>query len=165
MRQYTTDYSNRQIDLEIMQTIVKPTSITLLALSLTQYPIKVVTGMQKMAQRFAIVFLTQLGEVHFDQAFGTNFWYNLVHGSAQNTGQLQVAITLANTDAVSIMQNDDISTVYGTVPEDEQIASATLLNFTVDTSTGTLYLQTSLTNQAGDSYVYVLPLSLSGSQA
>lgn len=159
----TTDYSNRQIDLEIMQTIVKPASITMLALSLTQYPVKAVTGMQKLAQRFAVTFLTQLGDVHFDQTFGTEFWSNLVHGSGQNTGQLRVVLTLASSEAAALISNDDVDAVYGIVPADEQLANATLLDFNVDTATGTLYLQIGLTSKAGDSYVYVVPLPLTGS--
>ena len=165
MRQYTTDYSNRQLDLEIMQTVIRPVDSVLLSLSLTKQPIKVITGMQKLAQRFALTFLTQLADVHFDQTFGTDFWAALVQGAAQNTGQLQVAITLASTEAVAIMNNDDVDVIYGAIPADEQLVSANLLDFTVDTSSGTIYLQIELINQAGDSYVYVLPMSLSGSSA
>ena len=164
MRTYTTDYSNRQIDLEIMQTVVKPDDIIMLSLSLTKQCVKAITGMQKLAQRFAVTFLTQLGDVEFDQTFGTEFWTTLVQGSAQNAGQLQVAITLAISEAVGIMNNDDANdTVYGAVPADEQLADASLIDFNVDTTTGTIYLQIELTNVAGASYVYVLPLALSGS--
>lgn len=165
-RAYTTDYSGRQIDLEIMQTIIKPVDSVMLSFSLTKQPTKSITGMQKLAQRFALTFLTRLGDVKFDLTFGTEFWVDLIQGSAQNAGQLQVTVTLAISDAMSSMLDDDAhDDIYGPIPADEQLADANILDCTVDTTSATIYLRIELTNQAGDTYVYVLPLALSGSAA
>ena len=160
MRAYTSDYSDRQIDVELMQTIRQPTGVTALQLSFTSEASRVVTGMQKLAQRYTVLLLTQLGDVHFAQDQGTSFWADMLRGAAQNAGQVTMAFNFASIDAVSQMQVEDGDDRFGEIPDDERIRSATLSDFSVDVVNATLHLEVLLTNRAGDTYTYVLPTTV-----
>jgi hypothetical protein len=160
MRAHTTDYSDRQIDVELMQTVSRPSGVTPLDLAFTTTDTRAVTGMQKMAQRYTVLLLTQLADVHFAQDQGTDFWRDMLRGAAQNRGQVTMAFNFSSIDAVAQMQADDGLAIYGTIPDDERIVSATLTDFDMNIATATLYLRVLLTSRAGDTYTYVLPTTV-----
>ena len=164
MQAFTTDYSGRQVDVEFMQTVTKPASLIPLHLSWQSSPPKIVTGLQKMVQRYTVCLLTRLGDVLFDQTFGTTFWSDILRGAAQNSGQIQAAMAFANADVLTQMRSEDAdTTTYGAIPEDERLAAAQLIGFTVDSNTGTFQLQIQLTSVQGDSYTYILPVTVARS--
>jgi hypothetical protein len=160
MRAYTADYSDRQIDLELMQSISNPVGVTALDLSFTVQATRAITGMQKLAQRYTVLLLTQLTDVYFSPEQGTTFWQDMLRGAAQNSGQVTMAFNFASIDAVTQMQVDDGNDVYGDIPDDERIQSATLLDFNVNVATATLYLSVLLRSRAGTTYTYVLPTTV-----
>lgn len=160
-RPTTTNYSERQVDIEWMQSVVKPkTAPTQLGLSFTSGT-KIVTGMQKMAQRFTSIFFTMAGDVNFDQDHGTDFLVDVMRGAAQNIGQVAVAVNQAIVDVLEQMQSDDLDTTYGDQPDDERIVNASLLDYRIDRATGTLFVRIELTNALGAAYTYVLPVQAS----
>jgi hypothetical protein len=160
MRPFTTEYNGRSVDLEMMQSILHPEGITPLELSFTSVSAKIITGIQKLAQRYTLLLLTQVGDVFFDAEQGTTFWEDMLLGAAQNAGQVNMAFNFASIDAVSQMQLEDADDTYGSIPNDERISSATLTDFNVDRMSGTLYLEVLLTSQAGETYTYVLPVTV-----
>ena len=163
MRAYTTNYSNRQTDIEVLQTILKPTGNTALNFSITSSPVKAVTGMQKLVQRYTILLLTQLGTVKFATDQGTTFMADLMRGAAQNSGQVTAVVAFANLSVVQELAVEDANTdEFGSIPDDERLVSATLSDFTVNKATGVLSLIIKLVNAAGDSYTYVLPVTAIG---
>ena len=159
MRDYNTDYSGRQVDIEWLQSITRPrTDPTQLAFSFTSNT-KIVTGLQRLAQRFTLTFLTNLQDIQFDQTFGTTFWRDLYRGAAQNIGRVAVAVNRAMLAALAQMQAEDVDTdTYGDMEPDDQISRATLVNYAIDRTTGTLNIEISIQSQAGTSYTYVLPV-------
>ena len=159
IRPSAIDYNGRQVDIEWLQSILAPT-LSAQRLHMQFDPnTKIVAGMQKMAQRFTNTFLTAVGEVKFDQEFGTTFWSDLFRGVAQNLGQVAVAVVQAIMFAVDNLQGDDLQTdVYGELPDDERIADATLLDYSIDRNTGTLQIRIELVSAAGSSYVYTIPV-------
>jgi hypothetical protein len=115
--------------------------------------------MQSIAQRFTLIFLTNLGDVKFDSGFGTTFWGDALRGATQNLGQVTVAVHRAILDAMVQMQDEDADTdTYGSMLDDDRIKDATLLSYQLERTTGTLRLSIGLTNMAGASYTYVLPV-------
>jgi hypothetical protein len=157
---YTADYSGRQIDLELLQTITRPAGTTELDISFTSADTHAITGIQKMAQRYTILLLTQLADVYFAQDQGTTFWADMIRGAAQNSGQVTMAFNFASIDAVAQMQVEDGDARFGSVVDDERIVSATLLDFSVDMVTATLYLRVLLRSRSGTTYTYVLPTTV-----
>ena len=157
---YTTDYSNRQVDIEVLQTILKPAGNTAMKFSITSSSPKAVTGMQKLVQRYTLLLLTQLGTVRFATDQGTTFMSDLIRGAGQNSGQVAAVVAFANLSVMQELQVEDQNTdLYGEIPSDEQLKSATLLDFTVNTVTGVLSLSIQLLNYAGSAYTYVLPVT------
>lgn len=159
MRPSTVDYNGRQVDIEWLQSILTPnTSAKRLYMQFSP-DTKIVTGMQKMAQRFTNTFLTIVGDVKFDQNFGTTFWDDLFSGAAQNLGRVAAAVVQAIMFAMDSIQEDDALTdVYGELPDDERLEGATLLDYSIDVNNGVLSIQIELTSLAGGSYTFVLPV-------
>lgn len=154
----------RQFDIEILQTIQAVSQEpTLLSLSSTQHTHRAVTGMQKAVQRYITTLTTALGSVSFDARFGTNFWRDMQRGAAQNPGRLAAALSFANFDALRSMRLDDEDTeTYGVSSPDERLVSVKLVDFVVDSASGTLYLKLDLINAAGAHYAYELPVEFMG---
>lgn len=159
MRPYSKDYNSRQVDIEWLQTILLPRIDSVeLALAFSENT-KIVTGMQKLVQRFTNVFLTTIGEVKFDTTYGTNFWPDMLAGAAQNLGQVAVVVSRANAQARRIIDADDSEVdIYGEIPLDEQLDAVDLIDFNYDQVTGTLSLKQLITNRAGETYTYVIPV-------
>jgi hypothetical protein len=155
---HTVDYSGRQVDIELLQSIAQPVELQQVSVSsVTQTP-KIVTGIQKLVQRYASLILQVLGTTHFDQENGSELLRMLMAGVIQNRGRLQNAFAISNNQVVRQLRKDDIQTeIYGTLPEDEQLANAQLLDYDIDFPTATIYLRIRLTSQAGDSLVFIVP--------
>jgi len=155
---YTTDYSGRQVDLELLQSIAKPVAIEQVTLSSMTKPAKIVAGLQKLAQRYAALLLSVIGDTHFDSANGSELMKQLLGGRIQDTGRLQNIFGLSNMQVIRQLRSDDAQVaVFGTQPTDEQIANAVLLDARVDFPTSTVYLRIRIDTVAGTSMTFVVP--------
>ena len=156
----TDDYTNRTVDLESLQTISKVTS-TSQELNLTVRNNNLsrrVTGMQKLAQRYATLFLTQKGTVGYAANQGSNFIGSATGGLIANGANLSHFFNVANFQTIRQLQNEDSNLSLGPVPpDDERIQTAKLVDFEVNQFEGTLSIKVSITSEAGDNYIYVLP--------
>ena len=151
----TTIYNDRLIDLEMLQTITDPTGVQRVTVSLAKSQPKIVTGIQKLAQRYANLFLTILGDIQFAQNLGTDFIRAVVSGVVAHYGQFFVAFALANTRTIAQLQQNTEG-----LPNDEIIESAELIDFDVSVSTGSVMLKVLITSLAGDTVEYVLPTTM-----
>lgn len=152
----TTSYANRQVDVELLQSIRTPDVSQQVSLSNVKKTPKLVAGIEKMAQRYTNLLLSFQGSTHFDQANGTNFLSQLL-GGVQNLGALQSVFAAANAAVLTQMTTDDARIAYGTLPSDERILNAVLLDSNIDIGTSTAYLRIQLTSLAGDTFVFVIP--------
>jgi hypothetical protein len=150
-----------QYDLEILQTItaVSPEPARL-GVTATSGGSRAITGIQKLVQRYSSVLLTELGSVGFDSLFGTGLVPGLSQGVSRSAAGVSNAFNFASADAVDILKAEDSDPSYGETPDDERIASATLLDFSVDTSIGAVYLEVQLESAAGTAYTYKMPVSI-----
>lgn len=156
----TTDYTGRQLDVELLQSITKPAELVPVTLSNVSKPPKMVAGIEKLVQRYALLLLTNIGEVHFDQEQGGDLLKLLLEGYVQDVGQLNYAFASANNLVISQLNNDDLNTdTYGTIPPDEMIKEATLLDSSVDKATSTAYLRIQVISQADTDFVFVVPVT------
>jgi len=149
---HTTSYINRLIDLELLQTITEPSGVKRVTISLAHSTPKIVTGLPKLCQRYANLFLTNLGDIQFDQTVGTEFVAAVVGGIVANYGRFFEVFAIANTQTIDQLRKDT-----AVLPDDEIIATAELTDFEVNASTGVVMLRIQITSLAGTTAEYVLP--------
>ena len=154
------NYSGRQIDVELLQSITEPLVTQQVSISnVTKQP-KIVTGVQKALQRYTTLFLSILGDVRFAADQGTNFMAALWSGRIWNAAVLLTAFALANQATLRQMYLDDARPeVFGDTSADEVIAAAVLEDYSVDATTGTVSLTIAFTTAAGSVINYVIPVA------
>ena len=154
----TTDYSGRLVDLLIFQGI-QPAGDqrVLLALSDEDGDSYVITGIAKLSQSFAVLFLTELGSIPYNPELGTEFVTAIRQGRIADetdvTAEFRVAVEL-------IRRTLDLEADNNDLPYDEQLESVELENFTLDTARSLLQLYVSITSVAGESRQLFLPIPL-----
>lgn len=136
----------------MLQTITDPNGVKRVTVSLAKSTPKVVTGIQKLAQRYANLFLTILGDIQFAQDIGTDFIRAVVSGVVTNYGRFFETFAIANSRTIAELQRQTDG-----LPDDEIIDTAELLDFNVSVSTGLVMLKIQITSLAGDTVAYVLP--------
>jgi hypothetical protein len=117
------------------------------------------TGVQKLAQLWTILFLTEQGSIPTSLDDGTVFLFALRTGAIQDESDVQTAFAEAAKDVLNQLQAREIASDLP-IPLDEQIRSASLLSFTLDPATSTLSLRVSITSMAGTKHDIILPVSV-----
>lgn len=158
---WVVDYSNRQVDLELLQSIQAPVTSQRVTIStVTQAP-KIVTGVEKAIQRYIVIFLSLIGDNKYALGQGTDFVRSLAQGVVQSGSALRVAFALANSDALKQLADADNQTeIYGSIPTDEQIDSVRLLEYNIDYALATVYLSIQVTMTAGDTVDFIFPVTV-----
>lgn len=157
------DYINRQVDLELLQSIAIPSSKEQsVTISNVNRDPKMVTGIQKAVQRYISLLLTVLGDVKFDQNVGNTFLEKLVVGAVNNFGYLEHLFNVANINTLRIMNSENSDPIFGPVPDDEKIISARLVDINADYTNYVISLVIEITTASGDDYVFIAPVSISG---
>ena len=160
----TTSYQNRQVDLELLQSIATPSAdaqqVTISNLNQTA---RAVTGIEKTIQRYAQLLLTTQGDIYFAKTLGGYLLASVMQGSVGDRGALTHLFCVVSANAVRIMSSDDTDTaLYGSQPTDEQIVSAELISLDLSPATLTISLSVQITTAAGSSYTFVVPISTAG---
>jgi hypothetical protein len=156
----TIDYAGRQVDIELLQSVAEPTELIRVYLSLSGDTPKLATGIQKLVHRYAMLLLTTVTEVKFDQTQGTRLLRSVVAGTIQNRGQLQNTFADANSAVLAQMRADDADTdKYGTIPDDEAIVSTRLLDYDIDVQASSIFLRVRLTSRAGSGLTFIVPVT------
>lgn len=165
MNGVTRDYTDRQTDLECLQTISEPAGVTEMSFTATRGTSRRVTGIQKAIQRYVTLLLTPSSSVPFPYGRDNLLLDALRAGTVSNAGYLRHLFNLANTVALDIIRRDDYNTkMFGDQRDDERIASVELDGLTVDYTTSTLGLSLVFRTEAGSDYAYTLPVSTSQRQ-
>lgn len=153
-----TDYSGHQIDVEALQSIARPVDIERVTLSIADRPPKVVGGVQKLVQRYAITFLSVIRDVHFDPDQGSEFMRQVFGGRIQDMGRLLNVFAESNLRVIQQLKSDDNSPdVFGEQPDDEKIEKARLLDADINYATQTIMLRVALTTAGGDKIEFLVP--------
>ena len=152
----STDYTGRTVDLEAMQTVMAPATSRRLELTSTSGDTsRRITGIQKLAQRYAILFLTLNGSVRFRPTQGAEFVGVVAAGRIQDRNSLLGYFVSADADVKQQLADE----VTEDDPDDEVLASSELIDYDVSPGTGRLWLRVNLTSRAGDSYTFFIPAS------
>lgn len=149
------DYIGRTVDVAAFDG-AKPTGKALLAQVLARpgQGGKIVTGIQKLVQRFLIELFTEAGTVPYHPDRGTMFLTEIRSGELRT--HLDVLGAFAR--AVSTIQRTFAAEDKATDPPDERLESVTLDSISFEP--GTLRLYATLTSRAGASRPLILPIAL-----
>lgn len=160
MRTTSRDYTGRQVDLEVLQTVKVPSGSVAMSLTAVDGTSRRVTGIQKAIQRYVTLFLTPSSSVPFPYAENNILMDELSAGRVADAGYLRHLFNMANAAALDTIRRDDYNTDrFGALEDDERIESVDLDGVTVDYDTSTLGLSLVFRTAAGESYAYVVPVS------
>lgn len=109
------------------------------------------TGIQKVAQTFTKMLLTESGTVANDPAAGTDFLIDLRNGSIRDELTLQASYQAAVIDILNYMSEQE-----EILPDDETLEEANLVSW--DLRPGFLSIQVEIVTAAGASRTYVVPV-------
>lgn len=157
--QSTVDYSNRQVDIELLKSIREPVAIQAVDVATMPTP-RMVTGIQKAVQRYAHLLMTTLDDVKFYPRLGGKLVESLISGTVSNRGYMTHLFMLASSNALRAMREDDDNPAMGPgIPDDEYVDQIELSSTDIDYSTGTVSFEVTISTRAGTSYTYVIPVS------
>jgi len=152
----STDYTGRSVDLLIFQGL-QPAGEAQVTLAIGDAG-EVVTGIQKLAQSFTSIFLTDVGSIHHDPTVGTTFVEAMRQGRLQDESDLKNEFALA---VESVRQQLALGIDAANPPPDDEIfASAELSSFNMDQGASKITLIVRLTSAAGESREVIMPVSL-----
>lgn len=157
----STDYSGRQVDLEHFQAVQQPVGSVRLTKTLARTQPRVVAGLQKLVQRYAVLLLSQIETIYLAPEQGTDFLQRILRGGGRSRGHILQTFAFASSDVIAQLRQDDgDEALFGPVQSDEQIKQAQLLDYSVDIPTSTLSLSIYIENQLGTGTKYLLPVPI-----
>ena len=150
----SSNYEGRTVDLEAFQTVQYPASLTPLTMTLRRDgKSRKVTGIQKLAQRYLILFMTNLGDIKYAEEQGTEFLKTVINGGVQTRSDVVILFAFANSNVEVQLDADDSSDD----PPDERFQSAKLLSYDLDFANSRLYMRVLLTSLSGEDYEFIIP--------
>jgi len=148
----TTDYTGRKKDINIFgykNPSIQQTSMATLSFGPTS---SYCAGVQKLIQRYVIMFLTNLGSQQFYPDFGTSFVPSL--SASQSGTDLTHVYVFANKLVIDNFRA--YQSTHTDLPLDEQIQTV-LLN-SISYENGIMNLSITFLTLSGDTVDYILPL-------
>lgn len=117
------------------------------------------TGVQKVAQTWVSLFLTDVGSIPHDLTRGSSFMPAVRMGRIQVDEDVEAEFNLA-ADKVRRTMDQDAADV-GNLPDDERLDEAVLLSFDISLEESRLYLRVNIRTIAGDDRTIFLPVPVS----
>lgn len=151
----TTNYSNRTVDLLLLQLVEEPKADAIVHPDVSNQP-HMTTGIEKLVQRFTLLFLTQVGTIKNCEDEGTEFLSALGSGNIYDINTLRAAASAANKAVFTQIRNEDIDL---DTPDDELLESSVISDLELDRSKATVYVTITLTTAAGEKYTYTTPVT------
>jgi hypothetical protein len=147
------DYKNRKYDFLAFRNVA-PTGDRQLGLALyaDDSSGQICVGIQKLAQRWALEFLTEEGTLRGRPARGTFFMRALREQNLQTEEDIIFAFNAANLAVERSLANEE----YAGMPDDERFRSAELLSVTF--YPGYLELRVMIESIAGEARAAILPI-------
>lgn len=154
------DYSGRTVDLLLLKTIldvpVVNRRVELDVSNVSGVPM-IVSGIEKLAQRFAIAFINSAGSTMFAPDHGTEIIPSVSNGLVYNMSTLEAAAAEAN-----MLAERQIKTADETedAPDDERLDVAEVIGLEFSRERSYVRISIKLTSVAGSSYVYIIPVAV-----
>lgn len=154
----TNDYTGRKVDILAFDGPYTDNTfkMTQELYGASQTSGKVCAGIQKLAQRWLIEFLTPLGSVPYLPTRGCNFINQSRSGRIRTEADAFTAFTFASDKVAFNLRVEDNA---GTYPDDEKYSAAELISLKLDVGSK-LSLSVRIDSLAGVSRVFVVPLTV-----
>lgn len=152
----STDYTGRTIDLLIFQGVKasgKQPIETAFGLDDGGY---ICTGVQKVAQTWLSLFMTDLGTVLNKPTRGSSFFQSMRTGRIRVEDDVSAEFARAAEQVRRTMDLDAVEA--GDLEADERLDEALLLDFNLNREAASLYLKIRIVTAAGDSRDIILPI-------
>lgn len=114
-----------------------------------------ITGIEKLVQRFLLELLTEQGSMEYQPNRGTFFMTALRYGMVQTSGELFAEFSTAELDVREKLRLEED---FVNDPADERYAEAVLLSASLSGDTATLSIRVS--SVAGESRTVIYPLRI-----
>ena len=160
MAKQKIDYSGRMVDLLVLKTILNVPAVSQrvqVDVSDVYGEPMIVTGVEKLAQRFLLTFVNAIGSTKFMDELGTNLVPNVAKGLVYNDSTLETVASEANLMASReiMLADKGLDT-----PDDEKLVSSEVIGTEYSRSESRVKISVKLTTAAGTSYVYIIPVGV-----
>lgn len=154
------DYAGRTVDLLLLKTVlavpVVNKRVGIDVSNVVDEPM-IVTGVEKMAQRYALAFINAIGSTKFRPNHGTEIVPRVAAGFVYSMATLESAAAEANLLAGrQIMLADENEET----PDDERLVASDVTDLEFSREKSMVKISVRLTTAAGDSYVYIIPVGV-----
>ena len=151
------DYAGRTVDLLLLKTVTSvPVVNKRVDIDVEDDPM-IVTGVEKMVQRFALSFINALGSTKFAPDHGTNIVPHVAAGLVYDMATLEMEAAEANMLAMNhLISADDGEDT----PDDERLVSSEVTDLEYLRGEERVKISVRLTTAAGKSYVYIIPVGV-----
>lgn len=151
------DYVGRRVDVAVLRPVNQavPTR-TESILSLGAVGGAVCAGIQKLAQKWMVLFLTSRGSVRYFPDKGSSFPDSIANGRVRTDPELAALFAVAADEVAEQIA----ATETDEDPADERLASVDLLGATVNRSNLEVKLSVQINSQAGTSRQVLFPITV-----
>lgn len=157
--EFIRDYTGRQLDIEALQTAKEPKFQIRLSKTLTSDNAhRKISGLQKLVQRYAILFLNGVGTTKFVGDHGTDFVGAAQRGEIASRELVEGYFLFANLSVRDNLLLEQENDSFGDLPDDERFDRADLIDYFIDTASGYLYLKVSILSESGDEAQFIIPV-------
>ena len=154
------DYAGRTVDLLLLKTILNVPAVNVrmnLDVSNVSGEPMIVSGVEKMVQRFAVCFINAMGSTKFRNNHGTNIVNRVGRGFVYDMSSLTTESALANLIArgqIEAADNEEET------PDDERLVNSEIIDLKFIREEAKVVISIKLTTAAGRSFVYVIPVAI-----
>lgn len=160
MSRSKVDYAGRTVDLLLLKTVldvpVMNKRVGIDVSNVSGEPM-IVTGVEKLVQRFAVAFINAMGSTKFRPNHGTNIVPQVSKGLVYDMSSLEVeaaeANLLAKTQTIEGDADED-------TPDDEKLVDSEVTDLEFSRAEARIKISVRLTTAAGDSYTYIIPVPI-----
>lgn len=151
------DYSGRAVDLLLLKTVLAaPVVNKRVRLDVSDVPMSV-AGVEKLVQRYALLFLTKFGSCHVDEGEGTRFVSRVQYGFVYDMPSLTAAAAEANLWTMTQVREGDAGL---DTPQDERLVKSDVVDLKFSREKAEVMVSVRLTTEAGSSYDYIIPVAI-----
>lgn len=154
------DYAGRTVDLLLLKTVldipVVNKRVELDVSNVSGEPM-IVTGVEKLVQRYALSFVNAIGSTKFRPNHGTGIVPNVGSGRVYDMSSLEAAAAEADLVARTQVRAGDVDE---DTPDDERLESSEVYGLEFVRSRAAVRISVRLTTAAGESYTYIIPVAI-----
>lgn len=151
----STNYADRTVDLFIFQGAL-PAGDQLIHPGFGEDSGEVTTGIQKLMQKWAILFLTETGSLEYHPDLGTRFLTLASQGAIRDLETARSEFRLGAKRVSNILIA--LQTANPDTPTDERLEKAELIATNLDKAQGLLTMTVNITSEAGSDHDIILPV-------